>query len=96
MTVVWYVMPCCLLVLLAHFLKELATSIFRVDDLKVEKECSSETSVSFYQTALRHVTEDRGRLIRPHRTPNRTASFLFVLRRSFGRKGEVMTVIIGR
>ena len=89
-------MLCNLLVLLVHFLKDPATSIFRIEDLKVEIKVSSETSVSFYQTALRHVTEDRGLHIRRHRTSDLTASFLFVLRRSVGRRGEVMTVINGR
>jgi hypothetical protein len=78
------------------FSKEPATSIFRIEGLKVEKEGSSETSFSFYQTALRHVTEDRGLHIHHHRTSDLTASFLFVLRRSVGRKSELMTVIIGR
>jgi hypothetical protein len=89
-------MPCNMLVLFAHFLKEPATSIFRVEDLTVEKEGSSETSISFYQTALRHVTEDRGLHIRHHKTSHLTAPFLFVLRRSVRRKVEVMTMIIGR
>jgi len=89
-------MPCNLLVLLVHFLKEPATPIFGVEDLKVETEGSSKTSVSFYQTALRHVTVDRGLHIRRYKTSGLTASFLFVLRRSVGRKSEVMTVIIGR
>ena len=62
----------------------------------METEGSSETSGSFYQAALRHVTEDRDLNIRRYRTSSLTASFLFVLRRSVGRKCEVMTVIIGR
>jgi hypothetical protein len=61
-------MPYNLLVFLAHFLKEPATSIFRVEDLKVKIEGLSGTSVSFYQIALRHITEDRVRHIRRHRT----------------------------
>lgn len=63
----------------SFFLKERATSIFRVEDLKVDTEGSSETSVSFYQTSLRHVTEDGGLHIRRYRTSSLTASFLFVL-----------------
>ena len=44
-------------------------SIFRVEDLKVEIEGSSETSVSVHQTALPHVTGDRGLHIRRIRNP---------------------------
>ena len=57
-------MPCSLVF---PFLKKPATSVLRVEDLKVEVEGSSETSVSFYQTALRHVTEDSSLRTSRHR-----------------------------